>query len=84
MEIYNPDKHSLRIKIKCKKSLFKSTYGKNAFTKNRYYYIVKKDDRSIIGILDNNDTVFTFAPTGLCGHPYDVMYKFDEYFTEVK
>ena len=64
------------IEVKCKKSLYKSTYQKNAFTKGKKYIITSKNDENC-KIVDNESREFGF--TFVDGN---TMYKFNEYFFE--
>jgi hypothetical protein len=82
------DRHLKNLKIlgtvKCKQNLYKSTYEKNAFIKNRKYNIVEspypKSDRDldIIYVRDVEGRPFTFSkPDNI---KKNSMYKFDDYF----
>lgn len=65
-------------KYKCIKSLYKSTYKKNAFTKNKYYYLIRETDEFIY-MRDSEGKDITFARddsfkdkgTGVC--PYNII-----------
>jgi len=46
--------------LKCKKSIFKSTYKSKAFTRGKFYKIVSEDE-SLISLLDNYKYKFTFT-----------------------
>ncbi len=48
------------LKSKCKKSLYKSTYKKNAFTKGKKYIMTLKDDKKC-QIVDNEGREFDFT-----------------------
>lgn len=70
--------------MKCIKSLYKSTYKKNAFTNGQTYQVdeVKsKEDEDIIFIIDNENHDFNFA---LIENDFThYMYKFLDYFKYV-
>lgn len=59
---------------KCKKSLYKSTYKDNAFTKGESYNIVEEDD-NFFYLTDNKGRSFNFSK--LKKLPY---YWVDDYF----
>jgi hypothetical protein len=71
--------------IKCKKSLFKSTYGKNAFTKNKKYDLVENPhidcvkpeniNDDIVYVRDSSGRAFSFSKTG-----HRRMYVLGDYF----
>lgn len=64
---------------KCKKSLYKSTYKKNAISKNRIYKVVEEDTQ-FFWLEDNLFNSFNFAKKQ--GKTY---YTIDDYFeTKVK
>jgi hypothetical protein len=62
------------IVLKCRKSLFKSTYRKNAFTKGRKYEVVSEDD--YVWVRDNTGRPFTFSRTS--GGPFYVLSDYFE------
>jgi hypothetical protein len=64
---------------KCIKSLFKSTYKKNAFSKNKKYEIVGEDDRFIF-LKDNEGNSFNFSKN----NDSNVYYKLDDYMVKSK
>jgi hypothetical protein len=43
----------------CKKSLYKSTYKKNAFSKNKGY-LIQSEDEKFINLIDNEKRYLTF------------------------
>lgn len=59
---------------KCKKSLHKSTYGGNAFTKGKTYDIIEEDE-FFFYIKDNKGWEFSMHKT-----PFHGYYWVDEYF----
>ncbi len=59
---------------KCKKSLYKSTYKGNAFTKDKTYNIVDEDD-DFFYIIDNEGRKFSMHKT-----PSNTYYYIDDYF----
>jgi hypothetical protein len=59
---------------KCKKSLYKSTYKGNAFTKNKTYNVVDEDD-NFFYIIDNEGQEFS-----MCKAQSNVYYWIDDYF----
>lgn len=61
-------------KVICKKSLFKSTYKKNAFTKKKKYSISSEDDNFYF-LIDNGLNEFSFSKKGV-----SPFYSFHEYF----
>lgn len=61
-------------KVKCIKSLFKSTYKKNAFNEKKEYFIVEDTDKFYY-ILDENNHPFNFAKEN-----HGVFCFFDDYF----
>lgn len=63
------------MKVKCKKDLYKSTYGKNAFTKGAKYTLLSYDDNFYL-IEDNNKNTLDFYRR----EDSNVFYKFNEYF----
>lgn len=76
--------------FKCKQSLYKSTYKKNAFIKGRKYEIVLNDpfgklpikDRygnKLIWIKDENDHPFTFSEERVMTY-----YVLEDYFINIK
>ena len=71
-------KVSCNIKCKCIKSLYKSTYGKNAFTKNRIYTIVAEDEQQYY-ILDSQPREFDMFKQRVYG-----VYFFEDYFQMIK
>jgi len=66
-----------KIKMKCIKSLFKSTYRKNAFHKGRVYEVVLVDDYT--WLRDNEFNEFSFVREEKYG-----MYLLSDYFVPVK
>ena len=60
--------------LKCVKSLYKSTYEKNAFTKNKLYNILSEDN-VYINIVDNEGRDFNIAKN-VDGYSY----VFSDYF----
>ncbi len=66
------------MKVKCIKSLYKSTYGSNAFVKNKTYSSsIPGDD--FIWIKDEEGNTFSFSKDIIWG-----MYQFDDYFVEYR
>lgn len=61
-------------KVKCIKSLYKSTYLKNAFTKGKEYSIVDKD-KDMFYLIDNNGNEFNFSINS-----NKTYYSFNDYF----
>jgi hypothetical protein len=59
---------------KCKKSLYKSTYQKNAFTKNKIYKCVEEDE-NFFYFIDNEGHEFSVHKT-----PSKIHYWIDDYF----
>jgi hypothetical protein len=66
-----------KIKMKCIKSIFKSTYRKNAFHKGRVYEVVLEDDYT--WLRDNEFNEFSFVREEKYG-----MYLLSDYFVPVK
>ena len=48
------------MKRKCKKSIYKSTYKKNAFTKNRIYICIEEND-NFLYFIDNEGKKFSIS-----------------------
>lgn len=48
--------------LKCKKSIYKSTYKKNAFTKDKHYTI-REETKTHYWITDNLNNSFSFTKT---------------------
>jgi len=48
------------MRYRCTKSLFKSTYQKNAFTKRRYYSVVEEDEK-FVWLQDNEGESRNFS-----------------------
>ena len=64
--------------IFCKKDLYKSTYGFNAFNKGKKYKISGYHSHKLfILIIDEEGHLFDFSTTNNLNGPY---YIFDEYF----
>ena len=61
-------------RVVCIKGLFKSTYGRNAFLKNRQYDVLREDD--MIWVRDEMNNEFSFSPDSTD----PVYYAFSEYF----
>lgn len=66
----------IEINIKCIKSLYKSTYKKNAFSKNKRYKIIRSED-NMYYIVDNKGMEFNFTINEL---PDNKFYLFNDYF----
>jgi hypothetical protein len=62
------------IRFKCKKSLYKSTYKHNAFTKGKYYELSYKDDKFFY-IKDNTGREFSVAINNI-----STFYWVEDYF----
>lgn len=65
--------------IRCIKSLYKSSYKRNAFTKGKLYKIEYKNNIGndlFVFIIDNCANLFSFKDD----HPKDVFYLFSDYF----
>lgn len=60
--------------VKCQKNLYKSTYEKNAFIKNRNYSIVEETDKFFY-VLDEEKRPINFAKEN-----HGVFYFFEDYF----
>lgn len=67
-------------RVVCVKGLFKSTYKRNAFLKNRHYNVVRVED-DMVWVRDEMDHEFNFAPSGT---DPGTCYAFDDYFRYVK
>jgi len=67
------------LNVICKKSLFKSTYKRNAFTNNKKYKIDSEDEKFYY-IIDNESNQFNFSKKN---DEVD-YYKFEEYFDFTK
>lgn len=63
-------------KTKCKKSLYKSTYKRNAFNKGKEYIILYEEE-DIIYLLDEMDQTFSFSKK-----EEHTMYNFTDYFKD--
>lgn len=77
-------------KVKCIKSLYKTTYKKNAFTKGKKYDIHILDSKEsapeIIFVIDSEGHSFNFAlvePDPNPMHLTHAMYKFSDYFSQL-
>lgn len=64
-------------KVLCKKSLFKSTYKKNAFTESMVYFVTYEDEKFYY-IIDEKNHPMNFAK-----EDHGVFYFFDTYFEKV-
>lgn len=62
---------------KCKKSLYKSTYKKNAFTKNKTYDVFEEDE-SFLWFVDNENNQFCVCKTAAHGYYYVNDYFINE------
>lgn len=60
--------------LKCSKSLYKSTYKRNAFTKNKKYNVIEIDDK-FYHIVDNEGRAFT-----ICKTETPTYYYINDYF----
>lgn len=63
---------------KCKRSLYKSTYRGNAFTKGKIYNVIEEDD-DFLYIEDNKSQRFNFSK--IKNEPY---YYIDDYFRQTQ
>ncbi len=73
------------IKLKCIKSLYRSTYKRNAFTKNKYYFIVGGYDKFYL-VKDNLNREFDFLKPEFDTPQYNInhyFYSFNEYFKTI-
>jgi len=75
--------------VKCIKSLYKSTYKKNAFTKGQKYAIHISDSKeyapNVIFIVDSTGHSFNFTLVEPDPNPMGIthgMYKFSDYFSQ--
>ena len=66
-------------RAKCKKSLYRSTYKGNAFTKNMRYEIVSID-KDFIFIKDNKNHIFDLKKIG----DNNIFYTFGDYFEPIE
>jgi hypothetical protein len=64
----------MRIFVKCKKNLFKSTYNKLAFQSGRYYEIIKHDEK-FLWIKDSEKRDFSFSKSSS-----EIYYWIEDYF----
>lgn len=66
------------MEIKCKKSLFKSTYNTNAFTKGKMYILLDEND-DFYNIIDSMGHAFNFHKKDNTG----TYYHFTDYFHSI-
>ena len=74
IDLFGKKKQKTIMVLKCKKSLYKSTYKKNAFTKNKKYDVVEIDDK-FYHIVDNEGRALTVSKTEI-----PIYYYIGDYF----